>query len=204
MISFADVRDEIGRFASNRWAISLGAAACTQRLYPHLEKYFLSNASRENFRRSFICGDVLGKIWACIGARSASDFLQSEELLELENALISEDEAFSAGHPYSVDAMESLAISSRYLVSGNIGEALATFEQSYNVVDNFVVRVLRLSTATLEDEKIVVSQPIVQRELQRQLRDLRQACAAVQRQFPQVCVELKRRAENEGASIFSE
>ena len=204
LVSFGEVSSEFNRFREERWAIACCLAACTQRLNPQLQKYFVQNTTVEDVHRFRTSQDVLARIWTCVRERSEVELLQVEEQEEFEHLLLAEDVAFAAGHPYAVDAMESIALTSRYLSSEDIREAIATSEHSYNAVDNFVVNNFNYPTKTDEDERLIVAHPIVQKELQRQMRDLRQACAAPRDQFSMVCAVLRDRALQEGRTVFSE
>jgi uncharacterized protein YjaG (DUF416 family) len=76
-------------------------------------------------------------------------------------------------YAYAEDALASLAYTIRCLIEGSEKEAAWGARRAYEAVDQAAIRQLRIQPSGAAAEQKIVSHPYVQRELERQERDLK-------------------------------
>ena len=92
-----------------------------------------------------------------------------EEVMEL---LPEEQDHWAPFHVYADHAISSLAYTIRCLLKPDAQEAGWSARRAYEAADQAAIRDLDVQTGTADTEAKILAHPIVQRELQRQERDL--------------------------------
>ncbi|MCG3128344.1 MAG: hypothetical protein CHACPFDD_03228 [Phycisphaerae bacterium] len=156
------------------------AASCAQRLRQVYQSFVSQSAVNDR-------ADVFDRGLACVWQNAIDS--QGAELIDLTlsevMALIPDEDApgWTPLTAYAANALSALAYSLRCVQSGDAQEAAWAARHVYEALDHFVasrddglVDGLRADADTLDD-------PLIQRELERQARDIDelQACAALSR-----------------------
>jgi uncharacterized protein YjaG (DUF416 family) len=205
MISFAHVEHELEEVYLDRWAIVACIASCAQRLLPQFIG-FCEAISQGNPREKSLI-EALDYMWSSAMNRFAQDDVTVQALAQCEAQLIEEDEASVIGYPYAEDAIAVVIYGLRFILSNERQDAIWGVRRLYEAVDNFVIQNFGIDSSSLAGESAIIEHPTVQRELKRELRDLREASASAKIVDPAVfaanCALLRSRAKDEGGSVFS-
>src|SRR5258708_22370452 len=142
------------------------SAACAQRLAPAYNKYWKVSGSHADDKVTA----ALEALWDDLrGVKPLGD----EELDSLSETVLQlvpdEDEASNAGTPYAEDAAAAVAFALRVRRTGAIQDAVWAARRVYEVLDNYVIRAA--GEQDIDEEK-ALSHPLIQRELERQERDI--------------------------------
>lgn len=201
-VSFDDIASEIARRSASHWSIAACLASCAQRLFPELSQCCQSRAPASSAPTAL--GELLDYIWESIAARSFDEGAAQAMLVRCQEYILDEDEAAMAGHPYAEDAVAAVAFCLRFLISNQIQEAIWGVRRLYEAVDNFAIRKYDIDVSTIAGEIAVLETQVVQRELQRQIRDLCEAAEVEVEatKFIAVCRVLRDRAIAEAKSVF--
>ena len=114
----------------------------------------------------------------------------------------SEDEGWDGEvQAYAEDAAAALAYAFRAAVTGDAQEAVWACQCAYNAMDHFAGR---NETGSSYDEAARIRHPAVQAELSRQVRDIAELGQLDESDYVQTVERLRRRAEQEATSAFSE
>lgn len=199
MNCFDDVVLGVTQLPSGLWGRLAFAATCAERLLPFYICYTKRQGSgAENY---FVALDY---VWNCLGVANCDPHDVAHLLVECERTLPDEDSAWNAGCPYADDATAAILYCLRLISSGDQQEAIWAAKRAYEVADNFVVAHTDHSIDSHEDELEVLHHPVIQNELGRQLRDLREL-QRVGTDLPTLqglCKELRQRAQSDAVAFF--
>lgn len=144
------------------------AAACATRQLSCYEAYaakFATPCAQE-------MGKYVAQVWEAIEHAGASDIDWQQSLESIMNLAPGESDSWTPLHAYADDAIASLAYSVRCLIKKDAQEAAWAARRAYESVDQAAIKALNPELNGPESEARIRSHPVVQRELQRQLRDL--------------------------------
>jgi uncharacterized protein YjaG (DUF416 family) len=172
------------------------AAACAQRLLPAYQKCGLRS-------RSAAVNEVvamLERIWRDL----AGDSLSTEELERLAEramAIIPREDAdeWLPGQAAAEDAAAALAYALRCRQNGEAQEAAWAARRVYEALDHFIIERDNVDTNLPGAEARVLSDPLIQAELDRQDRDIDELLAAADEG---VSSRIRARAVTEAKSLF--
>ena len=173
------------------------AAACAQRLLPG----YLPYARRKRLDPDLLA-NLLAQVWNSIEHASSSPALEQD--LELCMSLHPNEHYDLFGDQYAAeDAVASVAHAIASLTPERSREAALAADRAFNAAFYFVEAQLMTEgpQPSLEQE---LQHPIVQKELQRQRRDLDELNAAIgsQSDAPSVIAKIRQRAEREVADFL--
>jgi uncharacterized protein YjaG (DUF416 family) len=159
------LRASLGRLDARRLAIF--SAACAQRLLPAYQRY--RKAVRDE--NSDDVTNSLDALWADLcGEASLSDADLDNLIDRVQRLVPDEDQAHAASEPYAEDAAATVAYALATRRSGKVDEATWAAQRVYDAIDNYVIRTW--FQGKMFSETAVVEHPLIQRELERQARDL--------------------------------
>jgi uncharacterized protein YjaG (DUF416 family) len=172
------------------------AAACAQRLVPAYKRYALR-------RRSPAMNEMdamLERIWHDLGG----DSLSAEELQRLAEramGIIPREDAdeWLPGQAAAEDAAAALAYTLRCRQNGEAQEAAWAARRVYEALDHFVIERDNVDTNLSGAEARVLSDPLIQAELDRQARDIDDLVAAADEGISST---IRARAVTEAESLF--
>jgi uncharacterized protein YjaG (DUF416 family) len=142
-----------------------------------------------------------------------SEHLSSDELtaaIDEGMALVpsEEDDGWDqASQPYAEDAAAALVYALRSRLTGDAVEAVRSARRAYESFDHLVQAQAGIDPITPEDEAAILSHPLLQRELSRQLRDLQELAAVPRLDVADASVLLEAmlaRAREEGEEVFGD
>lgn len=151
------------------------AATIAERLLP-LYVNFTKITGRGNPERLM---DILQRLWLDLcGTQMSSQELQENIALSM-NLIPGEDEVpWVPEQAWAEDAVATVAYSLRCRQSGQSQECVWVARRAYEALDHFVITTEGLSINAPEAEARALSNPLIQAELRRQSRDLRELQAA--------------------------
>ena len=172
------------------------AAACAQRLLPAYGSRFRGT----HFGDPDALSELLGQLWSDL----EGDRLRPEDLDELIArcmTLIPTD-ASNDGEAAAQDAVTAVAYALRCRKSGSAAEAGWAARSGYDALDTFIIEREKIEHIDRNVESRILSHPLVQAELSRQLRDLRDL-ATEGAELSDLVGALRRRSENEAETMFA-
>jgi uncharacterized protein YjaG (DUF416 family) len=186
----------------DRWGRVAFAAACSERLFPLYVEFSRTAPAKLVDVKTY--SSALDHVWNCLALKDSKENITKALLTKCEKLLPSEEDAWEHGCPYSEDAAASIVFCLRLLLYGDSQEAFWTARRLYEVVDHFVVNSLGCDLCGPEDELLVRESPIVQKELDRQFRDLTDSRAAARTSaaFNELCLVLRNRSKIEASVLF--
>lgn len=175
------------------------AAACAERLLPAYATYVSRSGWGDAARLRF----MLDELWS-ISERGANTASNLQSTIDDCMALIPGEDRGPWMHEraYAEDASSALAYALSCCQTGDSQEAAWAARRAYEAVDQFVVRQHNLGTEARRDEKRVLSYPTIQRELERQDRDLERLCGAVEDEADLIR-EIRERAKSDASNVFA-
>ncbi len=175
------------------------ATACAERLLPAYANY----AARSGWGDAAKLRFMLDELWRICerGANASCDF---QSAIEVCMALIpGEDRGpWMPEQAYAEDAASALAYALSFCQTGDSQEAAWAARRAYEAVDQFVVRQHNLDTEMRRDEKRVLSYPTLQRELERQERDL-DCLSRVIEDEADLIRQIRNRAKSDASNVFT-
>lgn len=151
------------------------AAACAERLLPAYRAYSVrrATASKDTLRWA------LDRVWEVASGEKLG--VDPEDAFKQCIALVppgDECECENEGQEYAEDAVVAVACSVRVATSGDTSKALVSATRCYEALDTFLSYELDIDFNSPGAEAAVLGHPLVQAELERQRRDLRDLAAA--------------------------
>ncbi len=146
------------------------AAACSERLFPG----YLAFCRKVDRREAGELRKILNDVWDILVEESIS-FDHIDDKIDLVTELVPGEDEYDWMPELAAaeDASAALAYTLRCLKSGSAQEAAWAARRAYEAVDNYVINIESKSDIVLDiDESIVLMNPIIQLELQRQERDI--------------------------------
>jgi uncharacterized protein YjaG (DUF416 family) len=174
------------------------AAACAERLLPAYVAFW----RRTHRGDPATLSGILGRLWLDLeGSRTSADQEQAD--IDLCMNLIPHEDSgpWVAEQAYAEDAAAALAYALRARKSGLTQEAVWAAGRVYEAIDHFVVAQQGMDINNVGTEEKLLSDPLVQAELSRQERDLREL-AANQPNLAHAAVQLRERAKAESERLF--
>lgn len=173
------------------------AAACAQRLLPAYERY----SGRRHSTEANEVAAMLERIWRDLGG----DPVGAEELQRLVDhamAIIPREDTneWVPEQAAAEDAAAALAYALRCRQNGEAQEAAWAARRVYEALDHFVIERDDVDTNVPGAEDRVLSDPLIQAELERQHRDIDELLLAVADE--RVSARIRARAEIEAQSLF--
>ncbi len=170
------------------------AAACATRLGKGYECW----SARSGGGDPVAFGRLLSRLWGDL-CGAALTHAESADLESASLELLLDEDAVGTDGAAAADGVAALAYAVRCRRTGAAQDALWVAQRAYDAVDGHVVRVASVDLNTLCAEDRILSHPLIQQELARQLRDLEQLLRG------RVSVdELRRRATNEATDFLPE
>lgn len=196
---FDDVIKEVLQLRTGFWGQLAFAATCSERLLPFYRCY----VEEKNELNDDPYVSALISVWHCVETMERYENVR-DLLEECEAKLPAEEDAWKVGCPYAGDGAAVILYSLRFLFSKDQQEVIWAARRAYEVADNFVCNLQEQCLGSPNGENSILRHPIIQNELTRQLRDLRELeCTANDTQeFLAVCINLKRRASEESINFL--
>jgi len=115
---------------------------------------------------------IVSRLWDAIGSQSFERSSWQPTHDHIMSCFPPETEEAWLYNALADDALASLAYAIRHVMSADPQEAVWSAQRAYDAVDQVTVAKLGISPGPAEAELAILSDPIVQRELGRQTRDL--------------------------------
>lgn len=175
---------------------------CAARLAPAYQAFHLRTGRGD----SAALWSLADRLWADL----RGDRMSAEEVktaIDEGMALVpsEDDEGWDETQPYAEDAAAALVYVFRARLSGDVQEAAWSARCTYETFDHLVQAVAGLDPTTPEAEAAILSHPLLQRELSRQLRDLQELAALRRSDAADATARLEAmlaRARSEGDEVF--
>ncbi|MBJ7309095.1 DUF416 family protein [Rugamonas sp. CCM 8940] len=116
--------------------------------------------------------EIATALWQALQAGTTEPNSLSELLEEVMGLLPEESDDWIVCHSLAEDALSSLAYALRALLQADPQEAAWAARRGYEAVDQAAIRALEVQPGSPETELAIRCHPLVQRELERQRRDL--------------------------------
>jgi uncharacterized protein YjaG (DUF416 family) len=173
------------------------AAAIAERLLPA----YLPFTQRTGRGNPAALKELLDDLWGDLEGHTATT--KQEQGIELCMSLIPDEdqEPWVTEQVYADDASAALVYALRSRKDGQVQDVVWAARRSYDALDHFVTNLEGVDVNEPGAEQRVLSHHLVQAELSRQQRDLREL-AATEMDLPQVAERLRNRAKAESASVF--
>jgi uncharacterized protein YjaG (DUF416 family) len=116
---------------------------------------------------------TMAQLWSVL-QNSKFDQAEWKSKLDIVMSLIpDESEQWTLKHALVEDALSSLAYTIRCLLSGDSQEAVWAFRRGYEACDQAAIRILKSDLSNGKSEDFILAHYFVQRELERQNRDVK-------------------------------
>jgi Protein of unknown function (DUF416) len=147
------------------------ATACATRLFSSYAAYAFKFGRAEDVTS---LRGILDELWSqSLSSTDVGDRHRLEEIVqELSCQLPSQEETWTVLHAFADDAIASTMYAARTLLTASANEAAWAARRAYEAVDQAVLK-LSGTPNTPDEELLVISHPLIQRELGRQNEDLR-------------------------------
>lgn len=144
------------------------AAACATRQLLCFETFSTAfNAADAERMRMYV-----GLLWEAIGEESFLEDYWQHALEQVMDLSPEENVPWTPLHAYAEDAIASLSYSIRCLVSNSAQEAAWAARRAYEAADQAAIHAIEITPGP-DSEARILAHKIVQRELERQERDVR-------------------------------
>jgi len=146
---------------------------------------------------------ILERLWLDVQG-DRMDTRQVQENVDLLMDLIPQEDAGSwvPEQAWAEDAAAAVAYALRCRQNGQAQEAAWAARRAYEALDHFVIAKEGIDTNKAGAAQLVLAHPLVQAELLRQQRDLRELLAENQEDLLQVAQRMRQRAKVESEVIF--
>jgi hypothetical protein len=150
----------------------LFASFCAVRLLPAIRKYLKKINGEIHFG---VFQDALELVWALCLNNAKDETGRSHELedLILSHMPSEDDPQWTSIFAYAEDAMASIVFVLRATQSGELNNIMWAARRAYEAVDQFVLDGMEIEIIGTEEEQFILQSAVVQQELERQERDLR-------------------------------
>jgi uncharacterized protein YjaG (DUF416 family) len=148
--------------------------------------------------------EILERLWQDIqGAQMDADELQQNIDLAIELIPREDDTPWMPDQSWADDAVAAVTYALRSRQNGKSQESAWAARRAYEALDHFVVSREDIDPNIVGAEERVLSNPLVQDELMRQQRDLRELFTDDQQDAATLAQKLRQRAKTESASVFN-
>jgi uncharacterized protein YjaG (DUF416 family) len=182
-----------------RLALAFGAA-CAERLLPCYEEF----KARTGFGDAEAMRGALEIVWN--GVERGVDEEEIKSAIIRCGELIPEEDAepWRIGQAEAADAVASIVFGLRALASDECQEVVWASRRGYEAVDHFVVEQCDMNMNTAASEETVLKSLLVQAELSRQQRDLRDLArgSAAGEDRSGLVARVRRRAHEDAREVF--
>jgi len=175
------------------------AAAAAERLLPAYVS-FSHSAGRGNPN---LLTEILDRLWRDIdGIKMDPEELQQN--IDLSMKLIPEEDdlPWVLGQEWAEDAVVAVTYALRCRQSGKSQESAWAARRAYEALDHFVINHEDIDPSVVGEERIL-SNPLIQDELMRQQRDLRELVAVERQDESAIAQKIHLRAKAESIGIFN-
>jgi len=150
----------------------LFASFCAARLLPAIRQYLRSVSEPISIN---MFEEALELVWAFVLATTREDVRKAREIegLILDHMPSEDDPQWTCIFAYAEDAMTSIVFALRAMYSGDLKEIFWAAQTAYEAVDQFVLDTMDVEIIGPREEQMVLQSSVVQLELERQERDLR-------------------------------
>jgi uncharacterized protein YjaG (DUF416 family) len=172
------------------------AAACAERLFPAYLHFSQTaqNADPDKLRAA------LNRLWDDLTGNPMSELELRATAKECEALVPSEEEESSDEQPYGEDAAAALAYALEARFKGS-QEAAWSARRAYEALDHFV-DFRNGDGIRVTPEEQILEDPLVQAELARQSRDLKELLSVRDQEVREVAARLRDCAKEEPAIVF--
>jgi uncharacterized protein YjaG (DUF416 family) len=176
------------------------AATIAERLFPAY-----ANFSRKTGRgHPAKLADILERLWQDLKGTPMDAQELQESINLLMNLIPKEDDIpWIPEQAWAEDAAAATAYALRCRQTGDSREAAWAARRAYEALDHFVLTPIKIDTNVMGVEERALSSPLIQAELIRQLRDLRELKAESERGVAALAQQMRERAKSEAATVFS-
>jgi len=148
--------------------------------------------------------EILERLWQDIqGTQMDSDELQQNIDLSIKLIPREDDIPWIPDQAWAEDAVAAVTYALRSRQNGTSRESAWAARRAYEALDHFVASREDIDPNIVGAEERVLSNPLVQDELMRQQRDLRELFTEAQQDIATLAQKLRQRAKAESASVFN-
>jgi uncharacterized protein YjaG (DUF416 family) len=174
------------------------AATAAERLLPAYV-HFSHRAGRDN---PYLLTEILERLWRDIqGIRMDPEELQQN--IDLSMKLIPEEDPWIPGQEWADDAAAAVAYALRCRQNGKSQESAWAARRAYEALDRFIINHEDIDTNIAGVEERILSNPLIQDELMRQQRDLRELAAVNPQDESTLVQKIRQRAKAEFIDVFN-
>jgi uncharacterized protein YjaG (DUF416 family) len=175
------------------------AAASAERLVPAYANFSLRTAGKN----PSMLATTLENLWPDIQS-GCTNQERATEKIELCLQLMPQEDPSSwvSEHALAEDAIAAVTYAFRCWQTGQSQEAAWAARRVYEALDHFVIDQEQVNTNMIGAEDRVLSHPLIQAELSRQQRDLKELLASKQENLSTVAKHMRERAKMESAIVF--
>jgi uncharacterized protein YjaG (DUF416 family) len=176
------------------------AAAIAERLLPA----YVSFSYKTGKGSPKMLAEILERLWLDIeGTHMDAQELQQNIDLSIKLIPPEDDIPWIPEQAWAEDAVSAVAYALRSRQNGKSQESAWAARRAYEALDHFVVTHEGIDPNSGGAEERVLSSPLVQAELMRQERDLRELCAEDPQQVAILSEKMRQRAKAESATVFN-
>jgi uncharacterized protein YjaG (DUF416 family) len=174
------------------------AAAAAERLFPT----YVAFADRTGHGDPLKIRGILDRLWLDLEGKQVSAEQAQEDIDVCMSLIPQEDlEPWVVEQVYAENATAAVAYALTSRQTGETQEAIWAARQVYEALDHFIIARDRIDINSSGAEGTIMSHPLMQNELQRQDRDLRDLASGMQ-QFSSVAHQLCQRARMDSQTLF--
>lgn len=176
------------------------AAACAQRVAPAYPRYAREAhpESVESLRA------IQDRLWRDLAGEPMSATELTSKAALAESLQPPEDEPEIPEKKYAEDAAAALAYALRSRKTGDPQEAAWAARRTIEALDSFIIEAQGIQVGTRDAEERIVSDPLMQSELQRQRPDLDDLLSLGASEAGTLVAKVRRRAQAESVSFFGQ
>jgi uncharacterized protein YjaG (DUF416 family) len=175
------------------------AAAAAERLLPA----YVSFSHRAGRGNPYLLTEILERLWRDIqGIKMDPEELQQN--IDLSMKLIPEEDdiPWILGQEWAEDAVVAVVYALRCRQSGKSQESAWAARRAYEALDHFVINNEDIDPSIVGEEGLL-SNPLIQDELMRQQRDLRELVAVDRQDESTLVQKIRQRAKAESIGVFN-
>lgn len=178
---------------------SIAAMSCSQRLFSFLQCYFVQGSPNLEMQQFYERAMQAG--WATFDRAWPETNAVEEHIALFQHYLPNEENAIAVGCPYALDAAIVLFRALESIKYDSLTNSIAAMRQAYSLVDGIVVNNTDCASFSIDD-LAVESNDIVQQELMRQARDVRELVHDCSIGLKSIAARLRQRAIQEGDQLW--